>query len=145
MGFIKEFKEFAVKGNVIDLAVGLIIGAAFAKIVDSVINDLIMPVVASIIGSPDFSNAYIPLRANIPYGLPIAAAKARGPVFAYGNFITVAINFLLLALAIFILIKAINKLKRKTPPPATTKAELSSTDKLLIEIRDTLKGSYDRP
>jgi large conductance mechanosensitive channel len=141
MGFIKEFKEFAVKGNVIDLAVGVIIGAAFAKIIDSVINDLIMPLVASVIGSPDFSNAYLPLRGDIPYGLPIAAAKAKGPVFAYGSFLTVAINFLLLALAIFLMVKAINKLKRQTPPPPTTKDEISSTDKLLVEIRDSLKGS----
>jgi len=145
MGFVKEFKEFAVKGNVIDLAVGVIIGAAFAKIVDSVINDLIMPLVASVIGSPDFSNAYIPLRSNIPYGLPLAVAKARGPIFAYGNFITVAINFLLLALAIFLMVKGINKLKRETPPPATTKAEISSTDKLLIEIRDSLKEPVIAP
>ena len=141
MGFIKEFKEFAVKGNVIDLAVGVIIGGAFGKIVDSVINDLIMPLVASIIGSPDFSNAYIPLKEGIPKGLPLAQAKAQGPVFAYGSFITVAINFLLLALAIFMMVKAINKLKRETPPPPDTKEELSSTDKLLVEIRDSLKAN----
>lgn len=144
MGFVKEFKEFAVKGNVIDLAVGVIIGAAFAKIVDSVINDLVMPLIASVIGSPDFSNAYLPLKENIPYGLPIAEAKALGPVFAYGNFITVAINFALLALAIFIMIKGINKLKRETPPPAVTKEELNSTDKLLVEIRDALQQGNSR-
>lgn len=139
MTLIKEFKEFAVKGNVIDLAVGVIIGAAFGNIIDSVINDLIMPLAASFIAAPDFSNAYIPLSAGIPYGLTLADAKARGPVLAYGSFLTVALNFLLLALAIFLMIKAINKLKRETPSPATTKDEISSTDKLLVEIRDALK------
>ena len=140
MGFVKEFKEFAVKGNVVDLAVGVIIGGAFGKIVDSVINDLIMPIVARIIGSPDFSNLYLPLRADIPSDLPLDKAKAMGPVFAYGNFITVAINFLLLAFAIFLMVKAINRLRRETPPPAVVE-ELSSTDKLLAEIRDTLQKS----
>jgi large conductance mechanosensitive channel len=138
MGFVKEFKEFAVKGNVIDFAVGVIIGGAFGKIVDSVINDLVMPVIARIIGAPDFSNAYIPLKENIPLGLPLAQAKALGPVFAYGNFITVAINFLLLALAIFVMVKAINRLRSQAPPPAVVD-ELTSTDKLLAEIRDTLQ------
>jgi len=138
MGFVKEFKEFAVKGNVIDLAVGVIIGGAFGKIIDSIINDLVMPIIASVIGAPDFSNAYIPLKKGIPAGLPIVQAKAMGPVFAYGNFITVAINFLLLALAVFLMVKAINKLKSQTPPPPVTSA-LSSTDKLLAEIRDTLQ------
>jgi len=140
MGFIKEFKEFAVKGNVIDLAVGVIIGAAFGKIIDSVINDLVMPVIAAIIGSPDFSNLYLDLKGKIPDGTPLAEARKLGPVFAYGNFITVAINFLLLALAIFMMVKAINRLKRKEPPPATTVEEISTTDKLLIEIRDALKN-----
>jgi large conductance mechanosensitive channel len=139
MGFMKEFREFAIKGNVIDLAVAVIIGAAFNKIIDSVINDLVMPVIARIIGAPDFSNAYIPLRDNIPKGLALAEAKKLGPVFAYGNFLTVVINFILLALVIFLMVKAINKMKRETPPPATTKDELSTTDKLLIEIRDALK------
>lgn len=139
MALLKEFKEFAVKGNVIDLAVGVIIGAAFGKIIDSVINDLIMPLVASLIGSPDFSNAYIPLKSGIPYGLTIADAKSRGPVFAYGSFITVAVNFLLLAWVIFILVKLVNQMKRKAPPPPDTHKELSSTDKLLVEIRDALK------
>lgn len=139
MGFIKEFKEFAVRGNVIDLAVGVIIGAAFAKIIDSVINDLVMPLIATLIGKPDFSNAYIPLRSDIPEGLALIEARKIGPVFAYGNFLTVLINFLLLALVIFLMVKGINKLRRETPPPATPKDEVSTTDKLLIEIRDALR------
>ena len=140
MGFIKEFKEFAVKGNVIDLAVGVIIGGAFGKIINSVIADLVMPVVASVIGKQDFSNAYIDLKGVIPEGTPLAKAKELGPVLAYGNFITETINFLLLALVIFMMIKGINRLKRKEPPPPTVAAELSSTDKLLVEIRDSLKN-----
>lgn len=138
MGFIKEFKEFAIKGNVIDLAVGVIIGAAFKTIIDSVINDLVMPIIASIIGSADFSNLYVSLKGNIPAGTALGEARKMGPVFAYGNFITVVINFLLLALVIFWMVKGINKLKRETPPPPP--AELSSTDKLLIEIRDALRN-----
>ena len=138
MGFLKEFKNFAIKGNVIDLAVAVIIGAAFSKIVDSAIKDLIMPLIAAVVGAPDFSNAYISF-AHVPKGTPLVKAQEAGPVFAYGNFLTVAINFLLIALAIFIMIKFINKLKRDAPPPVSKKEELSSTDKLLIEIRDELK------
>ncbi|KQR71299.1 large conductance mechanosensitive channel protein MscL [Pedobacter sp. Leaf176] len=143
MGFVKEFKEFAVKGNVMDLAVGVIIGGAFGKIIDSVVNDLIMPIVAAIIGKPDFSNLYIVLRGTVQDGTPLADAKKidGAAILAYGNFITVAINFLLLALVIFIMIKAINSLKRKeeavvaAAPPAPTKEEV-----LLTEIRDLLKS-----
>jgi large conductance mechanosensitive channel len=138
MGFFKEFKEFAVKGNVIDLAVGVIIGGAFGKIVDSVINDLIMPIVARLIGAPEFSNAYIPLKQGIPMGISLDQAKALGPVFAYGNFITGAINFLIMALAIFLMVKAINRMKRQEP---VAEAALSSTDQLLVEIRDSLQQS----
>lgn len=139
MGFIKEFKEFAIKGNVIDLAVGVIIGGAFGKIIDSVIKDLVMPIVAAIVGAPDFNNAYLPLKSGIPNDLPLAKAQEMGPVFAYGSFITVAINFLLLALVIFLMVKAINSLKRKqeaapaAPPPPTP------TEQLLAEIRDELR------
>ena len=138
MGFIKEFKEFAIKGNVIDLAVGVIIGGAFGKIINSVIADLVMPVVAATIGKQDFSNAYIDLKGVIPEGTPLAKARELGPVLAYGNFITETINFLLLALVIFFMIKGINRLRRNEPPPPVTVPELSSTDKLLIEIRDSL-------
>jgi len=143
MGFIKEFKEFAIKGNVMDLAVGVIIGGAFGKIIDSVVNDLVMPIVAAIIGKPDFSNLYVVLRGEVPDGLALVdARKVDGAaIFAYGSFITVAINFLLLALVIFIMVKGINSLKRKqeaeavAAPPAPTKEEI-----LLTEIRDLLKN-----
>ena len=140
MGFVKEFKEFATKGNVVDLAVGVIIGGAFGKIVDSVVNDLIMPVIG-ILFKADFSNLYIPLSDKIPAdaALPLAEARKLGPVFAWGNFVTVVLNFIILAFVIFMLIKGINRLKRKqeeapAAPPAPT-----TTEQLLTEIRDSLK------
>lgn len=138
MSFVSEFKEFAVKGNVMDLAVGVIIGGAFGKIVDSVVNDLIMPVVSKIFGGLDFSNYYIGLAGQAA-GLPLVEAKKAGAVFAYGNFITVAINFLLLALIIFIMVKQINKLKHQTPPPVAAPAPTPEDIVLLREIRDSLK------
>lgn len=138
MGLIKEFKEFAVKGNVIDLAVAVIIGAAFHQIVDSLIKDLIMPLIATVIGSPDFSEAYYAI-ADVPAGTPLAKAQEMGPVFAYGNFLTVLINFLLIAWIIFLMVKGINSLKRREPAPPVKEAEISTTDKLLIEIRDALQ------
>ncbi|MEO8117516.1 MAG: large conductance mechanosensitive channel protein MscL [Bacteroidota bacterium] len=138
MGFVKEFKQFALKGNVMDLAVGVIIGAAFGKIIDSVVNDLIMPVVAAIIGQPDFSNLYLVLKGDVPGGLPLVEARkvAGAAIFAYGNFITVMINFLLLAFVIFLMIKGMNNLKKKEE---ALPAAPSSTDQLLMEIRDQLK------
>lgn len=138
MGFLKEFKEFAIKGNVMDLAIGVIIGGAFGKIIDSVVKDLIMPIVSAIIGQPDFSNLYLVLKGEVPKGTALEEAKKipETAIFAYGNFITVAINFLLLALVIFILVKGINRLKRKEEAVA---AAPSSTDVLLTEIRDELK------
>jgi large conductance mechanosensitive channel len=138
MGFLKEFKEFAIKGNVMDLAIGVIIGGAFGKIIDSVVKDLVMPIVSAIIGQPDFSNLYLVLKGEVPKGTALEEAKKipETAIFAYGNFITVAINFLLLALVIFILVKGINRLKRKEEAVA---AAPSSTDVLLTEIRDELK------
>ena len=133
MGFAKEFKEFAVKGNVMDLAVGVIIGAAFGKIVDSVVNDLIMPLISKVTGGLDFSNYFIPLAGQTAPTL--AEAKKAGAVFAYGNFITVAINFIILAFIIFLMVKQINKLKKEAPPPAATPEDVL----LLREIRDSLK------
>ncbi|WP_407338508.1 large conductance mechanosensitive channel protein MscL [Elizabethkingia anophelis] len=143
MGFIKEFKEFAIKGNAFDLAVGVIIGGAFGKIVTSVIDDLVKPIVAAIAEKPDFSSIYFAMGKGselIPAGATLAKAKELAPdaaIFAYGNFITVAINFLLLAFVVFLMVKSINKMKKKqADEPA---AEPSSTDKLLMEIRDELK------
>lgn len=141
MSFVKEFKQFAMKGNVVDLAVGVIIGAAFGKIVDSVVNDLIMPIVAAIIGKPDFSKMYVVLRGAVPQGASLEDARKVNDtvIFAYGNFLTVLINFILLAFIIFLMVKGINRLKAKeeakpSAPPAPT-----VTEKLLMEIRDELK------
>ena len=114
----KEFKEFAVKGNAIDLAVGVIIGAAFGKIVSSIVEDLLMPPIGRVIGNLDFSNLYYPLSDKVTPGLGLAEAKKLGPVFAYGNFLTIAINFVIVAFCIFLLVKGINRLKRpQTGPP----------------------------
>ena len=114
----KEFKEFAVKGNAIDLAVGVIIGAAFGKIVTSIVEDLLMPPIGRAVGNLDFSNLYIRLSDKVVPGLSLADAKKAGPVFAYGNFITTTINFLIVAFCIFLVVKGINQLKRpKTGPP----------------------------
>ncbi|WP_341911971.1 large conductance mechanosensitive channel protein MscL [Polaromonas sp. YR568] len=139
MGMMKEFKEFAVKGNVIDLAVGVIIGAAFAKIVDSVVSDLVLPLVGAVIGKLDFSNLFVVL-GTVPAGTAMtldALKKAGVPVFAYGNFITVAVNFAILAFIIFLMIKQINRLKKETPAaPAATPEDVM----LLREIRDSLKN-----
>jgi large conductance mechanosensitive channel len=138
MGMLQEFKEFAVKGNVMDLAVGVIIGAAFGKIVDSVVNDLIMPIVGRVTGGLDFSSYYIALK-DLPPGTPAnleAVKKAGVPVFAYGNFITIVLYFLILAWIIFIMVKWINRLKKEAPPAAP--AEPPEEVKLLREIRDAL-------
>jgi large conductance mechanosensitive channel len=139
MSFVSEFREFAMKGNVVDLAVGVIIGGAFGKIVDSIVGDLIMPVVGRIFGGLDFSNFFIALK-DVPPGTAMTLAevkKAGVPVFAYGNFITISINFILLAFIIFLMIKQMNRMKRAEPaPPAPPTPE----DVLLLrEIRDNLK------
>ena len=140
MGMLKEFKEFAMRGNVVDLAVGVIIGAAFGKIVDSLVKDLIMPVVGRLVGGLDFSNWFIMLGAPPPgYTGPMtyeALTKAGVPLFAYGNFITVTINFFILAFIIFLMVKEINRLKRQEPAPPPAPPEQV---KLLREIRYALK------
>jgi large conductance mechanosensitive channel len=139
MSFMSEFKEFAVKGNAVDLAVGVIIGAAFGKIVDSVVNDLIMPIAGKIFGGLDFSNLFIPLT-DIPVGTAVTLAelkKAGVPVFAYGNFLTILLNFIILAFIIFIMVKQINRLKKEAPPPVL--AGPPEDIVLLREIRDGLK------
>ena len=136
MGLAKEFKEFALRGNVVDLAVGVIIGAAFGKIVTSMIDDIIMPIVGKVIGNVDFSNLYVALSDKVTPGLSLVEAKKLGPVLAWGNFVSVLINFAILALIIFMMIKAINKLKAKEaakPAPGPTPDQ-----KLLAEIRDAL-------
>ena len=141
MGFIKEFKEFAVKGNVVDLAVGVIIGGAFGKIVDSVVNDLVMPIVAAIIGKPDFSNLYVVLKGSVPPGTALADARKipQTAIFAWGNFITVLINFILLAFIIFLMIKGINTLRKKHEEVTSVPPAPSATEQLLMEIRDELR------
>jgi large conductance mechanosensitive channel len=139
MSFISEFKEFAVKGNAMDLAVGVIIGAAFGKIVDSIVKDLIMPIVGAVFGGFDFSNLFVAL-GPVPEGvaMTLAAVKeANVPVFAYGSFLTILLNFIILALIVFILVKQLNRMKKEAPPaaPAATPEDIV----LLREIRDSLK------
>ncbi|MHB1187058.1 large conductance mechanosensitive channel protein MscL [Thiobacillus sp.] len=138
MSFMSEFKEFAVKGNAMDLAVGVIIGAAFGKIVESIVNDLIMPIIGAIFGGFDFSNLFIALD-SVPEGVAMTLAevkKAGVPVFAYGSFLTILLNFIILAFIVFIIVKQLNRLKREAPPaPAATPEDIV----LLREIRDSLK------
>ena len=139
MGIASEFKEFAVKGNVVDLAVGVIIGAAFGKIVDSLVNDLIMPVIGWVFGGLDFSSHFIVLRdvpANVPYTLE-ALKKAGVPVLAWGSFLTIVLNFVILAFVVFLMVRQVNRMRRKheeapKPPPEDVT--------LLREIRDLLKA-----
>lgn len=138
MGFIKEFKEFALKGNVIDLAVAVVIGGAFGKIVTSLVNDIIMPPIGLILGGTDFSSLFVALD-GVEYESIDAATEAAAPILAYGSFIQTVIEFLIIALAIFTVIKGLNSLKKKkeaapAAPPAPTESE-----KLLGEIRDLLK------
>jgi large conductance mechanosensitive channel len=137
MSILSEFKEFAVKGNVMDLAVGVIIGAAFAKIVDSLVADIIMPLVGKVVGGLDFSNYFIPLAGQT--AATLAEAKKAGAVLAYGSFITVALNFIILAFIIFMMVKQMNRLKRSSAevpaaPPAPPEEVV-----LLREIRDSLR------
>ena len=137
MSIVSEFKEFAVKGNAMDLAVGVIIGAAFGKIVESIVNDLIMPIVGALFGGFDFSNLFIVL-GTAPEGVAMTLAamkEANVPVFAYGNFLTILLNFIILAFIVFILVKQLNRLKKEAPPaPAVTPEDVL----LLREIRDSL-------
>ena len=139
MGLAAEFKEFASKGNVVDLAVGVIIGAAFAKIVDSMVKDLIMPVVGRIFGGLDFSNYFVALAPPPPgYAGPMtydALSKAGVPLFAYGNFLTVALNFLILAFIIFMMVRQINRIRRVVPPVTAIPEDIV----LLRDIRDALR------
>ncbi len=140
MGFASEFKEFATKGNVVDLAVGVIIGGAFGKIVDSLVGDVIMPIVGKLFGGLDFSNYFIPLAGQT--ATTLAEAKKAGAVFAYGSFLTVVVNFVILAFIIFVMVKQINRLKKEAPPPPPAAPAPPPEDVVLLrEIRDALKRS----
>jgi large conductance mechanosensitive channel len=135
---LKEFREFALKGNVVDLAVGVIIGAAFGSIVSSLVGDIIMPIVGAITGGLDFSNYFTPLSKSVTAG-NLADAKKQGAVLAWGNFLTLTLNFTIVAIVLFLAIRFMNRLKRRdeaAPPP-----KLTSQEDLLTEIRDLLKKS----
>ena len=135
MSMLKEFKTFAMRGNVVDLAVGVIIGGAFGKIVDSLVQDIIMPPIGKLFGGLDFASYYLPLNGQA-YNLPLAEAKKAGAVLAYGNFLTILLNFIILAFVIFQMVKMINRLRGPlTPAEAATAEEVL----LLREIRDSLK------
>lgn len=140
--FGKEFKEFALKGNVMDMAVGVIIGGAFGKIISSLVDDIIMPLVGRLVGNVDFTNLYVALSGQ-GSDLPLAQAKEAGAVFAYGQFIQNVIDFLIIAFCIFLMIKGINTLKRRTEKPAepapAAEPEPTKEELLLTEIRDLLK------
>ena len=133
---LEEFKKFALRGNVVDLAVGVIIGAAFSGIVNSLVGDVVMPVIGAITGGIDFSNYFLPLSSKVTAGT-LAEAKKQGAVLAWGNFLTITFNFVIIAFVIFLAIRALNRLSRKEEekPP-----ELSKTEQLLTEIRDQLKS-----
>jgi large conductance mechanosensitive channel len=140
MSMLQEFKAFAMKGNVVDLAVAVIIGAAFGKIVDSLVQDIIMPLISRIFGGLDFSNYYIALNGQLP-PLTLVEAKKAGAVFAYGSFLTILLNFAILAFIIFLMVRLINKAKTTEPaPPATTPEDVL----LLREIRDALQKQAGR-
>jgi large conductance mechanosensitive channel len=136
---LKEFREFAMKGNVVDLAVGIVIGAAFSGIVNSLVNDLIMPIIGAI-GSLDFSNYFIPLSAKVT-ATNLADAKKQGAVLAYGNFLTLAVNFLIVAFSLFMVIRLMNQLKRNEAAKSAEPPKPSAEVQLLTEIRDLLKKS----
>lgn len=138
MGLLKEFKQFAMKGNVVDMAVGIIIGAAFGKIVSSLVNDVIMPPLGKLIGNVNFTDLFVTLDGETYASIEIAK-KAGAPILAYGNFIQTVFDFLIVAFAIFMLIKAMNRLKRKENEVPAAPPEPTTQEKLLTEIRDLLK------
>jgi large conductance mechanosensitive channel len=137
---LQEFKAFATKGNVVDLAVGVIIGGAFGKIVDSLVQDLIMPVVGKIFGGLDFSNYYLPLN-NQAANLTLIEAKKAGAVLAYGSFITIMLNFIILAFIIFQMVRLVNRARNASAPPVPAPAPVVTPEEVLLlrEIRDALK------
>lgn len=137
---IEEFKKFALRGNVVDLAVGVIIGAAFGAIVTSLVQDIIMPIIGAITGGLDFSNYYIPLSSKVQGGLAYADAKKQGAVIGYGQFLTLAINFAIIAFVLFLLIRSMNRLLSREEAKPKAVAEVPADVKLLAEIRDLLAG-----
>ena len=141
MSMMQEFREFAVKGNVVDLAVGVIIGGAFGKIVDSLVQDVVMPVIGKLTGGLDFSNYYLPLNGQAA-NLTLVEAKKAGAVLAYGSFLTVSLNFLILSFVIFMMVRSLNRLRRESaPPPPKPAPPVIPEDVLLLrEIRDSLNA-----
>ncbi len=140
MGFVKEFKEFAMKGNVMDMAVGVIIGGAFGKIISSLVDDIIMPLIGTVTGGIDFTNKYIALSDKIVDGMSLEKAKEVGAVFAYGQFLQNIVDFIIVALCIFVMLKAINKLARKKKEEEAAAPAGPTTEELLTDIRDLLKN-----
>lgn len=139
MAMMEEFKKFAMRGNVVDLAVGVIIGGAFARITDSLVKDVVMPPIGAVLGGLDFANYYIPLN-NQGYHLPLAEAQKAGAVLAYGNFLTILLNFILLAFIIFQMVRVINRLRGPAEEPKPAAAPVTPEDIVLLrEIRDSLK------
>ena len=134
---LKGFKEFVMRGNVVDLAIAVVIGAAFGAIVNSLVADIIMPAIGGITGGLDFSNKFLPLSSKVT-ATALAEARKHGAVLAWGNFLTLIINFLIIAFALFLVVKAINSLKKPEPPPAAPAP--SREEQLLAEIRDALKS-----
>ena len=137
LGVLSEFKQFAMKGNVVDLAVGVIIGGAFGKIVDSVVGDLIMPLIGKIFGGLDFNNYFIALSGQT--ATTLVEAKKAGAVFAYGSFLSILLNFIILAFIVFLMVKQMNRLKRESAPPPAPPAPTPEDVLLLREIRDSLR------
>lgn len=142
---LEEFKKFALRGNVVDLAVGVIIGAAFGKIVESMVGDIFMPLIGAVTGGLDFSNYYIPLSSTVQTGLSYADAKKAGAVLGYGSFITIAINFLIVAFVLFMVIRSMNKLKKQEEATPEPEKEAPEDVKLLGEIRDLLAAGRTAP
>jgi large conductance mechanosensitive channel len=134
MSMLKEFREFALKGNVFDLAIAVIIGLAFSKIVDSLVNDIFMPVIGAITGGLDFSNYFVPLSSSVTADT-LPSAREQGAVLAYGNFLTIVVNFIIVAFILFLVVRAMNRFKRKEPVAVATPPRI---EMLLEEIRDLL-------
>ena len=140
MSILKEFKEFINRGSVVDLAIGVVIGAAFSKIVTSLVEDIMMPPIGRLLGGLDFSNLYVALSHKVTPGLALADAKKLGPVVAWGNFVTIVLNFLVVAFCIFLVVKGMNAMKRREDPKAAEPAKDPKDVILLEEIRDLLKA-----